>query len=185
MTFDADHFAYSATPIRPDNSSSVFKLQITNAATGELLPIENNPVTLSLNSLAEFSSPGNTSMKGYNISLADFNNTQTGVTVLFLEFTFTEMETLKIMGRVGGNPVDWNADFIATARLGSFTVEKGFLDVQFELNQYTVMSDSNHQIQVGELALYSKQLVDSGEFLTVSAEYSCECRSNDVSLDCL
>ena len=93
LTFNPDQFAYSATPIRPDNSSTVFRLQISNSATGELLPVSGNPVTLALNGLADYSSPGNTSMKGYNISLGDFgtSSVSVGVTVLFLEFTLRSL----------------------------------------------------------------------------------------------
>ena len=162
----------------------MFRLQITNSRTGELLPVENNPVTLALNSLDEYSSPGNTSVKGYNVSLNDFNATQAGVTVLFLEFTFTEEESLKIMGKVGGNPMDWNADFIVTASLGQFVVQKGFLDIQFELNQYVIKLDTTTTLQIGELVMYSKELIGSGDFLTVSAHYTCEYGLGKAYYEC-
>ena len=47
---------------------------------------------LAINPLATFTSPGNTTNRGYNISLMDLtsNNTVAGLSVLFLEFTYTE-----------------------------------------------------------------------------------------------
>ena len=57
-----------------------------------LLSSSSQPITLALNPLETISeSPGNTINRGYNISLMDLtsNNTVAGVSVLFLEFTYT------------------------------------------------------------------------------------------------